>query len=511
LAGGVNPTAYLNKVQVERVEAHQKFLVLDLDLGDGGQGRAEELAFPVQDRDLIKISPIATAGEYVTLQGYVTRPGKYQLTPDMRLSDLLIPYDNLLPEYYPHAAQIIHRLPPEYRPEIITVDLQQALEGNPEHNVILREYDEVRLFSLKEMEEVPEVVVTGAVLKPGTYRLFGHMTVKDLLTIAGNLKRGAFLEEAEITRYTPQARGTRVERFKLNLEKALAGHPQHNLPLQPEDHLVVRSIPDFGERMMVAVKGEVLYPGTYAIAQGETLSSVLERAGGFTDKAYLRGAVFSRESLKEVQREQLERLIAEEELQMARVAQDIAVGALSSEEAESAKTLLESRQVMVEQLKRTPVTGRLVVQLQEIEQLKESPQDIMLIGGDEIIVPENPQTVNVQGQVYNSASLSWTPGKTAGYYLYKVGGTKKDADNSQMFIVRADGTVVSRQQTGFGISWDSENWRWNLGGFNNIALYPGDSILVPEKIKKFDWLKEVKDLSTIIYQMALGAAAVASF
>jgi protein involved in polysaccharide export with SLBB domain len=337
------------------------------------------------------------------------------------------------------------------------------------------------------------------------------MTVKDLLTVAGNLKRGAYLTEAEITRYFPKERSTEVERFHVNLEKALQGHPQHDLVLQPEDHVVVRSIPDFGERLLVTVKGEVMFPGIYAIAKSETMSSVLERAGGFTDEAYLRGAVFSRESLKETQRKQVEKLVLEEEQQILQVAQEIAAGAMSPEEAKSAETLVENRKALVKKLKEVPVTGRLVVQLQDIGRLKGTPQDIMLMGGDEIIVPENPQTVNVQGQVYNPASLSWLPGKNAGYYLNKVGGTKEDANTDEMFIVRADGTVVSRQQTGFGVSWDSENWRWVLGGFNNTVLYPGDTILVPEEFRKFDWMRELKDISTIIYQMALGAAAVASF
>jgi polysaccharide export outer membrane protein len=511
MAGGVVSTAYLQKVRLERVEEHNRKVVRDVSLPAAAEEKAEALRISLQDRDLVEIAPISEAGGYVKLKGYVSRAGEYQLVEGMRLRDLLLPYDNLLPEFYPHAAQIIRRTPPEYRPEIITVDLQQAIEGHPAHNLVLSEYDEVRLFSREEMQELPEVAVTGAVLRPGTYRLFENMTVKDLLTVAGNLKRGAYLTEAEITRYSPKERSTEVERFHVNLEKALQGHPQHDLVLQPEDHLVVRSIPDFGERLLVTVKGEVMFPGIYAIAKSETMSSVLERAGGFTDEAYLRGAVFSRESLKETQRKQVEKLILEEEQQILQVAQEIAAGAMSPEEAKSAETLVENRKVLVKKLKKVPVTGRLVVQLQEIGRLKGTPQDIMLMGGDEIIVPENPQTVNVQGQVYNPASLSWLPGKNAGFYLNKVGGTKEDANTDEMFIVRADGTVVSRQQSGFGVSWDSENWRWNFGGFNNVVLYPGDTILVPEEFRKFDWMRELKDISTIIYQMALGAAAVASF
>ncbi len=511
LAGGVNPTAYLNKVQIQRVVAHQQRQVLDLNLEIGGAEKPAALAFPMQDRDLIQVSPIAVSGGFVSLQGYVVRPGRYEYRPGMRLSDLLIPYDNLLPEYYPHAAQIIHRAPPEFRPEIVTVDLRQALEGDPEQNRVLREYDEVRLFSRSDMEELPEVFISGAVLNAGSYRLLENMTVRDLVTVAGSLRRSAYTDEAEITRYLPGPEGTRVERFYIDLSKALAGHPQHDLPMKSEDHLVVRSIPDYGERLRVTIRGEVRFPGTYAIRKGETLSSVLERAGGYTEKAYLRGAIFSREALKQVQREQINRLIAEEEQQITRVAQDIAAGALSPEEARSAQSLLENRRQLLDRLRQTPVTGRLVVRMKELDELRGTPRDIALMSEDEILIPRNPQTVNVHGQVFNSASLSWVPGKTVGYYLNQVGGTRKTANTKEIFIVRADGTVVSRQQSGFGVSWDTESRRWNMGGFNNVPIYPGDSILVPEQFRRVAWLRGIRDISTIIYQMALGAAAVASF
>ncbi|MEZ4485104.1 MAG: SLBB domain-containing protein [Syntrophotaleaceae bacterium] len=511
MAGGTVSTSYLQKVRIERVEDNHRKVVIDVNLESDAAGEVSALKFKLQDRDLVEVAPIAGAGSYVKLGGYVARPGDYQLTDGMRLADLLVPYGNLLPEYHPHAAQIIRRIPPEYRPEIVTVDLQQALAQHPGHNLLLQEYDEVRLFSREEMEELPEVVVCGAVLRAGTYRLFDNMSIKDLITAAGNLQRGAYLAEAEITRYVPEVKGTKVERYSVNLQKALLGHPQHNLQLQPEDHLIIRTIPDYGERMMVTIQGEVVFPGSYAISKGETLSSVLERAGGYTKEAYLRGAIFSRETLKEVQKKQIEKLIAEEEQQIAQVAQEIAAGAMSPEEAKSAETLMANRGALLEKLRDTPVTGRLVVRLKEIAQLQGSPEDIALIGGDEIRIPENPQTINIQGMVYNPTSLTWKPGKNAGYYLNQVGGTKEDANTDEMFIVRADGTVVSNSQAGFGVSWDSETWRWTFGGLQATELYPGDTVLVPEDFKKFDWMREVKDISTIIYQLALGAAAVASF
>ncbi len=511
MAGGIVSTAYLQKIRLQRVVNHDRQAVIDLSLSGTADKVAETLNYRLQDRDLVQIAPITDAGGYVSLTGYVARPGEYQLETGMRLADLLVPYDNLLPDYFPQKAQIVRMAAPEFRKELLTVDLQQALDGDLTQNLLLQEYDQVRLFSRQEMEELPQVTISGAVLRSGKYPLFDNMSIADLVTAAGNLKRSAYLDMAELTRYAPSGIETKVERYEINLSNALNGHPQDNIKLQPNDHLIIRSIPDYQDRFMVKVSGAVLFPGDYAIGKGETLSSVLERAGGYTDKAYLRGAVFSRESLKEVQKRQIDKLIAEEQKQLSRIAENIAVGAMSAEESKSAETLLANRKMLIEDLKKAPVTGRLVIDLASIEHLKGSPQDIVLMDGDSLLVPENPQTVNIQGEVYNSTSLNWEPGKTVGYYLDKVGGTKETANKEEMFVVRADGTVVSKQQAGRSLGWDKERWRWTFGGFENTILYPGDSILVPEEYKQYDWLRETKDITTILYQMALGAAAVASF
>jgi len=511
MAGGIVSTAYLQKIRLQRVVNHDRQAVIDLSLSGNADKVAETLKYRLQDRDLVQIAPITDAGGYVSLTGYVARPGEYQLETGMRLADLLVPYDNLLPDYFPQKAQIVRMAAPEFRKELLTVDLQQALEGDLTQNLLLQEYDQVRLFSRQEMEELPQVTVSGAVLRPGQYPLFDNMSIVDLVTAAGNLKRSAYLDMAELTRYLPSGTETKVERYEINLANALNGQPQNNMKLEPNDHLIIRSIPDYQDRFMVNVSGAVLFPGHYAIGKGETLSSVLERAGGYTDKAYLRGAVFSRESLKEVQKKQIDKLIAEEQKQLSRIAENIAVGAMSAEESKSAETLLANRKMLIEDLKKAPVTGRLVIDLASIVHLKGSPQDIVLMDGDSLLVPENPQTVNIQGEVYNSTSLNWEPGKTVGYYLDKVGGTKETANKEEMFVVRADGTVVSKQQAGRSLGWDKERWRWTFGGFENTILYPGDSILIPEEYKQYDWLRETKDITTILYQMALGAAAVASF
>lgn len=509
MAGGTNPTAFLEKVQIERVDpTSRKRVVIDVDLN----AAAESTGLLLRDRDLVKVVPAsALTGQYARLSGHVARPGSYQIVPGMRLSDLISGQDNLLPGYFPGVVEVLRLEPPEYRPGRLTVNLDKALRGDPEHNILLQEYDEIRIFSSREMEEIPETVVSGAVLNPGSYRLYENMTVRDLVVAGGNVKRSAYLAEAEITRFVPAGRETKTERMLIDLEKALAGDPAHNLTLTPDDHLFVRSIPDYAEKLTVQVGGEVLFPGTYSIHKGETLSNVLERAGGFTGNAYLRGAMFSRDSLKEMQRQRLNQLIDEQEQEIMRISSQMAQGAISKEEMAAAQEIVANRSAMLDKLKNTPVLGRMVVRLDELSEFKGSRYDIELMHGDVLNVPKSSQAVSVFGQVYNPITLAHHPGKTVGYYLKQVGGAKKDANTAEMFVVRADGTVVSAAQSGWGLRWDGDSKRWLAGGFNATILHPGDSILVPQQVEKSAWLREFRDISTIIYQIALGAAAVASF
>ncbi|WP_158414101.1 SLBB domain-containing protein [Geoalkalibacter subterraneus] len=511
MAGGLQSTAYLKKIQIERVLAHQGRKVIDLDLDTTGLD-IDPFEFAMQDRDLVQVHSISPAkNRYVRLEGFVARPGFYQLHEGMRLSELLVRYDNLLPYYYPGAAEILRLTPPLYTPEKMTVNLARALAGDPQDNIELRAHDEVRIFSREEMEDTASVRISGAVREAGTFRYFDEMRVRDLVIEGGNVARGAFLQEAELTRFEPAPEGMRSSRQTINLQAALEGDPKHNLLLHPDDHLFVRSIPEFAEKPVVELQGEVRFPGQYPIAKGETLASLIERAGGFTEGAYLRGATFTREEVRETQRERFDALILEQEQEILRASSDIASGALSAEEIKSAETLLNARQQMVEKLKNLPVTGRMVVNLAPLDTLRGSAADIELKDGDTLIIPANPKTVSVLGQVYNQTTLAFAPGKTVSYYMNKVGGTRKNADSDEMYIVRADGTVYSKQQAGAGLGWDRENFRWVLGGFNNTQIYPGDTILVPEKYERTDIMREVKDLTQIIYQMALGAAAVASF
>jgi polysaccharide export outer membrane protein len=513
LAEGFLPTGYLQRVQISRVEAHEKKVVTDFNIEQKGAGKSPDQildSINIQDMDVVKIFPInALLRDHVRLVGYVLRPGDYALRPGMRLSHLL-PKDNLLPEYYGNAAEITRLYLPDYHPEKIFVNLTKALAGDPENDLELKEFDEIKIFSRWEMEEMPTVRVNGEVQKPGEYRLYANMTVRDLIMEAGNLKITAYLKNAEISRI--KRTGEKATSFPIivNLEEAIKGNPKDNITLVPFDELGVRKIPNWTEETerYVELVGEVQFPGIYPIYKGERLSSLLERAGGYTEDAYLRGAKFTRKSVQEDQQKRMDEVIARAEQDILKKQGELAALAASKEELEATKASLEGLQKGLEKLKSSRAEGRMVIRLAPLKVFKNSQYDVELMGGDTLQIPKTPSAVNILGQVYNPTTLIHMGGEDVRFYLRKAGGPTKDAEEDEMYVIKADGTVFSRQQSSFGIRWDDESNGWTFGNFLSSPMGPGDTLVVPQKLGRIAWMREIKDITTILAQVALTAGVL---
>jgi len=153
--------------------------------------------------------------------------------------------------------------------------------------------------------------------------------------------------------------------------------------------------------------------------------------------------------------------------------------------------------------------GRVVIKLKPLEELQKSSYDLVLEGGDSITIPSIPSVVNVMGHVYNPLSLVYQPDfSDVDSCLKKAGGATNDAEPSEMYILRADGTVFSRLQSSFGLHWSEDAKRWSFGSFMSAPLEPGDSLVVPQKIERVAWLRDIKDITTIMSQIALTAGTV---
>ena len=509
LAGGLTPVGYLQRVQIERIAAHVRRIVEDFNLSK--YPNAPQLAkIILKDRDLVKISPILPdIQKVVYLNGHVKRPGGYELKDGMKLLDLIPSFYQLLPEAYLDYGDIIRLIPPDFHPETISFNLGSLLRGDPSENIELWEHDRVTVYSRESLQEIPRVTISGAVQNPGKYRLLDNMRVKDLIYSAGNLKRSAYLREAEITRLLKTEEGVTSRIIEINVGEALKENSAHNILLTVDDYLFIREIPEWYTDKVVTVRGEVKFPGIYSFSKGERLSSVLERAGGFTEYAYLKGAFFTRESARRIQEERIKRFIDQLEEDILETQARSAEAALSEKDVKGLEQSLVVRKEMLRKLRAAKVTGRVVIALGTLDTFKGSKYDLELENGDALTIPQKPGIVNVLGSVYNPTSIIYAKGKTVDFYLNTVGGPTPDAEEKEIYIIRADGTVISKTQKGSsGLAWDSETSRWVSSSFMSSKISPGDTILVPTKITRFVWKKELMDWTTILFQIAVATGVV---
>ncbi|MEA5112429.1 MAG: SLBB domain-containing protein [Geobacteraceae bacterium] len=513
LAAGINPTGYLHRIQVVRVDAHEKKLVNDFNIDPRGSEKdflKITGAIKLQNLDMVRVFAISsTLRDHVRIEGYVRRPGDYAFRDGMRVKDLF-GKDDILPETYKDVVVITRLRPPDYHAEKFSVNLGKALSGEEKHNVALQEFDRVKVFSRWEMEEKPVVRIVGEVQKPGEYRLLENMRLRDLIYDAGNIRKTAYLSDVEITRVKISDTGVTSVPLAVNLKEALKGNPEHNIVLEPFDSVSIRKIPNWVEETSryVYLSGEVMFPGLYPIYKGERLSSVLTRAGGFTSKAYLPGGKFTRLPVQELQQKRMDDFIFRTERDISYKMQELSATAASKEELEATKASLEGLQASMQKLKTLKAEGRMTIQLSSLDTFKGSAYDIELMGGDTLEVPQSLGAVVVLGEVYNPTTLVQIPGKDLSYYLNQAGGPTGSAEEDEIYVVKADGSIYSRQQSSFGIHWDREGKKWTLGGFYSMQPQPGETIVVPRQMERTAWLRTIKDITTIISQIALSAGTV---
>jgi len=311
------------------------------------------------------------------------------------------------------------------------------------------------------------------------------------------------MKNADITRLKRSGESVTSYPININLEEALKDNPQHNIPLMSFDELIVRKIPNWANETerYVVLTGEFRFPGRYPIFKGEKLSSVIQRAGGYTDKAYLRAAKFTRVSVRELQQKRMDEIIVKTEQEVVKKKAEVASVAASTEELNATKASLEGLSRSIELLKTVKAEGRLVIRMSQLDKFKDSPYDVELMGGDILDIPQKPNAVNVLGQVFNQTSVILIGDEDADFYLEKAGGPTRDADQDNIYIVRVDGTVQSRQQVSFFKGLFSSSFMSNILG-------PGDTIVVPQRYEKIAWMREIKDLTSILANIALSAGVM---
>ena len=508
MAGGILAIGYLQQIQIERVVENNAKVVLDVDLENfPAQGQVR-----LQDGDLVKVfSVIQSVTNSVKITGNVQRPGTYQWKDGMRIGDLLKGTDDLLPETHMKFAMVERLVAPDYHKEYLWINLERLLLKKVEsEDILLAPYDQITVFKRSNVMQRDKVLVSGAVQKPGAYGYRVNMKVSDLLKLAGGLMRHTALENAELTRVTPTSDGALTEKITVNLEAALQGDSAHDFSLFPDDYLLVRTVPEWNLYRKVHITGEVRFPGQYTTEKGETLSSLIGRAGGYTEQAYLKGAVFTRESVRKLQQRQLDEIVDRLELRLQSQSAQTIERALTPEQAEQQRLALEQRRSLIENLRHSKAQGRIAIQLHDLDQLMDSSSDLSLHEGDSLNIPERSQQIQVMGSVFNPGAYIYQPGQTVSDYLELSGSLTRDADSREIYILKVDGTAVSAHQKShrIGWRWDSKHNRWTGGKVLNMTLEPGDTIVAPQKIQQTAWLKGIKDITQILFQVALTTGVV---
>jgi protein involved in polysaccharide export with SLBB domain len=516
LAGGVLPLSYLENVVVERITDHQKRIVKTFNLDPNNQQTNNDLKTVVQDGDLIKIYPvIETMQKVVYLEGHVQYPREYEFKEGMRLLDLIPSYKALLNEPYLSVGEIVRLMPPDLHQEIVQFNLDKLLSGDVSQNLALEDQDRVIVYGKWDKKDRPTVTIKGEVRNPGTYNLVEGMTIKDLIFDAGNLTDRAYLENADLTRYVGGIGGTESVITRFSVKKALEADPKDNIPLAANDVVHIRAIPSYSQALdrKIYLEGEFIFPGEYSFSEGERLTSVISRAGGLTQDAYAFGAIFEREAVKESLKLSYKDYEGQLEKDISSLTALVSSSSLEKEDLATVQATLAEKKELLSKLKSSEPTGRMLINLKKLLASPASDYDFKLRSGDRLIVSKKQDFVNITGEVYNSTAVLYEKGRTVDYYLNKVGGATKSAAKSQVYVVKANGTVISKQQGGlFGLGlWDEGNSRWSFGGFGSIELDPGDTIIVPQKTATIDWLKGISNVTQILYQIAVAAQVVHNF
>ncbi len=506
MAGGLTPPAFPEGARLDRISADGQRTVLSVNLADKSANDIQ-----VRKGDILLVPEVLPElRNTVILAGHVYRPGNYPWREGMRLSDLIGSTEELKPGVDTDYVLIRRESKRGDPVEVLSASLSDALMSRgSEDDVLLRSGDTVNVFSLALgrqrvveplLDELRtqstfgsparEIQISGNVRAPGVYPLESEMRISDLIRAGGDLLENAYSLEAELTRYSINSTGSRESTTKIvDLSAIRRGDKLADLFLQEHDYLIVQRIPEWDTIWTVTLEGEVVFPGDYRVQRGETLSDVVRRAGGLTAAAFPEGAVFLRESLREQEQEQLERLAR-------RMETDLASLSLQAADSGGADTLSTGR-ALLDQLRGTEAVGRLVIDLNALASDSGGSMDVR--DGDRLLVPATTQMVTVLGETQQNTSHLYQARMTRDDYIDNSGGLTRRADKKRIYVVRANGAVIARSRS-----------RW-LGRGNKSDIRPGDTIVVPLDTDRIRPLTFWGSVTQILYQGAIAVAAITTF
>lgn len=420
---------------------------------------------------------------YITISGTpVIKPGKYRYYKNIKIKDLIEMAGTT--SYYNNLSEVkittFHTK--NFMPKTI------ILKGKMIQNYKLHPFDQIEIYDYYKLHPIKTVNIYGQVNLPNKYPLNANMTLKQAIYLAGGFTPKAYKKDIEIIRYYIKDNKRKTKIIEV---------PFYNINrfvLKDYDEINVHTIPDWGKRKTVTVKGQVNFPGTYVIESGEKLASIIQRAGGYTKNAFLNGVVFTRESIRKLQRKRMKQAILE--LKQKAIALSVNPSQLGQGDKKinlvNVTNMIDKITTEAENLE--PI-GRISVHLERnLKDFKNSKSNIVLKNKDTIIIPSTNDTILVVGQVMSPTAIVYESNDVS-YYIEKAGGLSQRADSDAMFVVHADG---SAQKVKSG--WFSDS--------STHIVRRGDTIVVPQKLIHYTGMQLTKDLSSIFYKFALTIAAM---
>ena len=507
MAGGFTHDAYpaaavlLRKSQGQNLAVVKNINLLDI-----------EQSVALVDGDRLRVPQAADTYENaITIKGAAVRPGIYAWSAGTRVSSLLRSVkSDLLPTVDLNYALIIREKNPRLEIVVKQFNLGDAmLNPGTDLDLALEPRDQLILFELvdlesrttllepiigklraqaKQGEPVQVVSISGAVKAPGEYPLEQGDRAFALVRAAGGFKDSAFLAAAELRRVIEAVSGSvDLEYRELSFEAFGQLADANNLLLQSRDHITVRDIPDWNPGELVEVRGEVRFPGDYLIRRGETIAEIIARAGGLTEDAFPQGAIFTRVEIA--------RLENERAAELAGTIRDNVAASMLTQETQSVDFAEISS--ITETLQNFEGKGRLLVDLDKAL-AGVAGENLVLVDGDRLAIPQKSLTVSIIGQVRRQGTHVFQSDYDVKDYVSLAAGMTSRADKKAMYIVKANGTVMSAKTS------------WLKFSNPQQQLAPGDTIVVPVNNRYKDSLSMWQDITQIMYQSAVALAAMAS-
>ncbi len=513
LAGGLSNVASIQNLRLDRVDDHQMRSQLQIPMTATGEST------PLRDGDILELNAIVDQfRNTVTLRGNVANPGRYAWRPGMRISDLIPDQEALVTRDYWQRRSQLGQPALAYKP-LRRVDVTEGrLMLSPNSPVQDAMTDNTgTVYTRNAVNSGANATnYANSASTPNAGLGVGGSGASAAAALNGSADSTSFQPKNDVVLSAPDIDWSYavIERqdkkdlttslLPFNLGKlVMNGDQAQNLELRPGDMVTIFSkadirVPQSQQTRYVRLEGEFASAGIYSVHPGETLRQLVERAGGLTADAYLYGSQFTRESTRKLQQQRLNDYANELELEARNASANAANSAVSTQDTAAAAAIQQQSAAMVAQLRQVKATGRIVLNLPPNSAGAVALPDIPLEDGDEFIVPRVPSSVMVEGAVYNPNSFLYDPRLRVGDYLRLAGGANRDADKSRAFVIRADGSVISKQY--------SSTFRG--GSFNSIRLYPGDTIVMPQSVDKRATIRNLMDISQVVGQFGLGAAAI---